>query len=74
MCGRVAPVFASGDLRQNVVCVACCAEVVACLHVKLVLCLVGHKWVSGSPTKYVPFILSLSAFLVKKKKIQKNVI
>ena len=26
-----------------------------------------HKWVSGSPTKYIPFIFSLSAFLLKKK-------
>ena len=31
-----------------------------------------HKWVSGSPTKYFPFIFSLSAFLLTKKKFQKN--
>ena len=24
-----------------------------------------HKWVSGSPTKYFPFIFALSAFLLK---------
>ena len=33
-----------------------------------------HKWVSGSPTKYIPFIFSLSAFLLKKNVIKKNVI
>ena len=31
------------------------------------------QWVSGSPTKYYPFIFSLSAFLLKKKK-KKNLI
>ena len=25
-----------------------------------------HKWVSGSPTKYFPFIFALSAFLLKR--------
>ena len=27
-----------------------------------------HKWVSGSPTKYFPFIFALSAFLLKREK------
>ena len=34
--------------------------------------LINLNWVIGSPTTYFPFILSLSAFLMKKKKIKKN--
>ena len=34
--------------------------------------LINFNWVSGSPTTYFPFILSLSAFLMKKQKFKKN--
>ena len=33
--------------------------------------LINFNWVSGSPTTYFPFILSPSAFLMKKTKFQK---
>ena len=32
------------------------------------------QWVSGSPTKYVPFNFSLSASLLKKNKLPKKLI
>ena len=33
---------------------------------------INFNWVSGSPTTHIPFILSLSAFLMKKTNLKKK--